>query len=168
MDDAGEDTEPLTAKWEEEQASWENVKEDPFVTQKREYVVCADTMGQDREISLEDREYLEKFTKLLAQSWEQKERDLLYQDITRQLEYLESLQVTTPKDIYDQYNEAEERAAEEKAPQLEQLKENEKLYQYELDCAKLDKIKEYLADPKIQDYFINLKEYRVFKFPIVL
>jgi len=90
----------LTQEWEEKKKSWEDVKEDPFLTTKKEYVVCADTMGQDKEISKEDREYLEDFTKLLAKSWEDKEKELLSFDIDKQLEYLESLKAE-PKDFVD-------------------------------------------------------------------
>lgn len=40
-------------------------------------------MGQDKEIAPETIKYLEEFTNLFSQSWEEREKDLLSQDIDR-------------------------------------------------------------------------------------
>lgn len=44
---ATENNEPF----EEEEKTWEEIKFAPYKTQKREFVVCLDTMGQDRQFS---------------------------------------------------------------------------------------------------------------------
>lgn len=146
----------------------EPVKESEISSVKKEYVVCADTLGQDCEINEESRKFLEDYVKLFAQSWEQKEADLLKKDIDRQIAYQHSLPANY-KDLVDNYNDQEDKAAEEKAPGFEELKEkNEKEYTFEIDCAKLDKLKELLDDKVLQEYFLNLKEFRVLKFPAIL
>jgi ribosome-associated translation inhibitor RaiA len=51
-------------------------------------VVCCDTLGQDKEISEADRKYIEQKVRLLGESWEKKEKELLSSDVDLQIEYL--------------------------------------------------------------------------------
>ena len=37
--------------YEEDEQDWEVIEYAPFRTKKEEYVVCLDTMGQDRELT---------------------------------------------------------------------------------------------------------------------
>eukprot|EP00825_Cyclidium_porcatum_P002631 TRINITY_DN1121_c0_g2_i1.p2 TRINITY_DN1121_c0_g2~~TRINITY_DN1121_c0_g2_i1.p2 ORF type:complete len:658 (-),score=176.34 TRINITY_DN1121_c0_g2_i1:285-2258(-) len=168
MEETGEDTTEFVKQFKAELEGMEEIKEGEIVTAKKEYVICGDTLGQDCEIPEETRKYLEEYSKLFSESWEKMEKSLLVKDIDRQVQYLHSLSANC-KDLVENYNDQEEKAAEEKAPQFEELKEkNEKEYTYELDCAKLDKLKEILDDKVLQEYFLNLKEYRVLKFPGIL
>ena len=41
----GEPTEEMKKTFEADKATWEDVKEDPFLTVKKEYVVCLDTLS---------------------------------------------------------------------------------------------------------------------------
>eukprot|EP00825_Cyclidium_porcatum_P010125 TRINITY_DN1518_c0_g4_i2.p1 TRINITY_DN1518_c0_g4~~TRINITY_DN1518_c0_g4_i2.p1 ORF type:complete len:668 (-),score=196.14 TRINITY_DN1518_c0_g4_i2:102-2105(-) len=168
MEEAGEDTTEFTKNFKAEMDAMEVIKESDIINDKKEYVVCADTMGQDCEITEDNRKFLEDYVKLFAQSWEQKEVELLKKDIDKQITYLHSLPANY-KDLVDNYNDQEEKSAEEKAPQFEEFKEkNEKEYTFELDCAKLDKLKELLEDKVVQEYFLGMKEFRVLRFPIIL
>lgn len=53
----------------------------PFLSIKQEFIVCMDTLGQDREvkiflnyqISIKDREHLQSLIHFFSQSWEQRE-----------------------------------------------------------------------------------------------
>lgn len=83
MEEAGEDTTEFTKNFKAEMEAIEEVKEAELVTIKKEYVVCGDTLGQDCEISEADRKFLEDYVKLFAQSWEQKEAELLRKDVDR-------------------------------------------------------------------------------------
>ena len=47
--------------------------------------MCADTLGQDREISEKDRGELVEIVKHFRDSWQQKERELLYKDVDYQI-----------------------------------------------------------------------------------
>jgi hypothetical protein len=58
---------------------------------KRDFVLCVDTLGQDREISEEDRAYVYEYTQLVARSWEDREKLALSDDIDRQIKYIEGL-----------------------------------------------------------------------------
>lgn len=66
MTEAGEDITEFEAQFKADKEAWEDVKEAEFLSVKKEYVLCADTMGQDREISEQDRKYLEDYAKLFA------------------------------------------------------------------------------------------------------
>lgn len=121
-------------------------------------------MGQDRGISSEDIAYLEDYVKLFAESWERMERKLLSDDIDRQLAYLKE----ATKERLDQLNDEEEKAEEDKKPEVDNLKDtNEKEYQYRLDSARLEKQKELLREEDIQKFIMNLANYRVIKFPAI-
>lgn len=61
----------------------EELKESDPVSMKKEYVLCADTLGQECEISEETRQYLEEYAKLYSKSWEEMEKGLLLKDIDR-------------------------------------------------------------------------------------
>lgn len=56
-------------------------EEPEFLTNKREFVVCCDTMGQDREISLEDRKWTDAVVTLFRSSWEKNETTILSTDV---------------------------------------------------------------------------------------
>lgn len=75
--------------------------------------------------------------KLFASSWERMEWKLFSDDIDRQLAYLKEAQ----KERLDQLNDEEDKAEDDKKPELDHLKEanNEKEYQYRLDSARLEK-----------------------------
>lgn len=115
----------------------EEPKEQEFLFEPKDYVVSADTMGQDRTITTEEIQYLEKYVKLFASSWENTEKKLLSDDIDRQIAYLKDVH----KERLDQLNDEEEKAEDEKKPEYDYLKEanNEKEYQYRLDSARLEK-----------------------------
>ncbi|KAL4484274.1 hypothetical protein ABPG72_006385 [Tetrahymena utriculariae] len=144
----------------------EEPKEQEFMYELKEYVVCADTMGQDRGIPAEDITYLENYVKLFAQSWENMEYKLLSDDIDRQIAYLKEV----PKERLDQLNDEEEKAEDEKKPDYDHLKEgnNEKEYQYRLDCVRLERQKELLREEDIQKYIYELAHFRILKFPGIL
>lgn len=164
------DEEALAAKHAELEQMLADYPEEPreqeFMFELREYVVCADTMGQDRAISADDIQYLEMYVKLFATSWENMERKLMSDDIDRQLLYLKDV----PKERIDQLNDEEDKAEDDKKPDFDYLKEanNEKEYQYRLDCARLERQKELLREEDIQRYILELVNYRILKFPGIL
>jgi flagellar motility protein MotE (MotC chaperone) len=51
LQESNEDTAALEADWETEKEGWQELNEPEFESIKKEYVICFDTMGKDREIS---------------------------------------------------------------------------------------------------------------------
>jgi hypothetical protein len=57
------------------------VQEVDFLYQKREFVLCVDSLGLDVEISPALRQYYYDYAVLFARKWEDMERNLLSRDI---------------------------------------------------------------------------------------
>ncbi len=78
------------ANYVEEVREWPLIKLDEFRTEEMKYVVCLDTMGQDRELTEDQKRFaldtVEKFIKI----WEKEERVALAADRDRRIEALES------------------------------------------------------------------------------
>lgn len=55
------------------------------------FVVCIDTMGQDRAISDESKEYLKDFCKNITQSWEKTSVAILKRDVLAFIEYRDNI-----------------------------------------------------------------------------
>lgn len=47
--------------------------------------MCADTIGKDNEISIKHRQFLVDLIKHFRDSWEKKEKQLLYKDVNYQI-----------------------------------------------------------------------------------
>ena len=67
-----EDVEALKEEWNNISSEWVDSKEADFLVKSREFVVCFDTLGQDKEITEEEQEYFKKYVSLFAEKWEQK------------------------------------------------------------------------------------------------
>lgn len=93
---------------------WPKIEEPPYVTQEREYVLCLDTLGQDRYFSEAEKEFALDIAKHVIACWEASEREALTKDKnlriavkTRDDEYKE-------KELVE-VNEAIDKAGEEAA-----------------------------------------------------
>ena len=84
------------------------VSEPPFGTERKQYVLCVDTLGQDRgviyiyiyifnKISEDDRLYLSNYCEYFIKCWEESERTQLSESLELHIKYISSL----PKPIED-------------------------------------------------------------------
>ena len=64
---------------------WEDLDFAPFKTHEEKYVVCLDTMGQDRQYTDEEKRFTLNTIKKFKEAWEQEERDNLIADRDRKL-----------------------------------------------------------------------------------
>jgi hypothetical protein len=53
---------------------WEEIKEPAYETREISYVVCIDTMGQDRALTESEREFVENTMKAFISAWEESEK----------------------------------------------------------------------------------------------
>ncbi|EGR33760.1 hypothetical protein IMG5_039650, partial [Ichthyophthirius multifiliis] len=132
----------------------------------KEYVLCADTMGQDRPLKQEEITYLEDYVILFANSWEEMERKILLKDVDLQIKYLQEL----PIDLIEKYDTQEAYIEEETKQQIDEMKEgNEKNYQFQIDNIKLQKLKlQICEDEDLKKHIFYLKNFRIIKFPKIL
>lgn len=63
-----------------EPKEWDKLEEKPFITKKKQYVVCLDTLGQDREFTDDQRRFVLETIKNFRGIWEEKERQNLTHD----------------------------------------------------------------------------------------
>lgn len=69
---------------------WPEIKFEPFITQKKHYVLCIDTMGQDREFSTEEKQVVLETCQKFKRCWEERERQLLIKDRDARIELMNS------------------------------------------------------------------------------
>lgn len=63
-----------------EERQWQAVEEKLFLTKHRKYVVCLDTLGQDREFTDEQRRFVLETVKNFSSIWERREQENLTKD----------------------------------------------------------------------------------------
>ena len=86
------------AEWEEEQAQikeqkiaagedyeapeedWEDIKAKAFISQEKKFVICIDTLGQDRELTDEQKRFALKTAQDFKDAWEKFENDKITAD----------------------------------------------------------------------------------------
>lgn len=73
----------------EEAKEWEKLEEKPFISKKKSYVVCLDTLGQDREFTDEQRRFVLNTIKTFKGLWEEREKQNLTNDRDHRLHELE-------------------------------------------------------------------------------
>ena len=73
---------------EEEEKVWESLEFAPFQTQEEKYVICFDTMGQDREFTDKEKVFVFNTMRKFKDLWELEERNNLTQDRDRKLAQL--------------------------------------------------------------------------------
>lgn len=93
-----EEKEKLGEPFIPEERTWPNISEKPYLTKVRKYVVCLDTLGQDRELTDEQRKFVLETVMNYSDIWERREIENLTRDRNLRLqmtdldkEYLENL-----------------------------------------------------------------------------
>jgi len=63
-----------------EERTWPVIEEKRFLTKTRKYVICLDTLGQDREFTTEERRFALDTVNNFAEIWERREAENLTKD----------------------------------------------------------------------------------------
>ena len=88
--------------------NWPEIKPKPFTTQKVKYVVCLNTLGQDREFTPEEIRFALDTAKFYRDEWQRIEKENLRRDIDRKMDNTEA------ERLYKETNEALDIAEAEK------------------------------------------------------
>ena len=101
--------------YERDEGSWPEIVSKPFSTSKVQYVVCLNTLGQDREFTAEQISFALDTVKLYRDEWERIETENLRKDIDRKLDNMEAERIYKeshePMDIAEADKRAEEAVA---------------------------------------------------------
>ena len=84
-----EEKEKLGETYVPEERSWPTITEKPFLSKPRKYVVCLDTMGQDREFTEKEKRFALETVKAFAAIWERREQENLTKDRNMRLQMIE-------------------------------------------------------------------------------
>lgn len=77
----------LTEELEEIENNWEGVPEPVFEADSKMYVLCCDTLGKDKEISKENRDFIFEFCQHFKTSWENRELKLIKEQADAFIKY---------------------------------------------------------------------------------
>lgn len=81
-----EDKEREGLEYEPEEVDWPEIKERDFIVSEENYVICMDTIGQDREFTQEEIDFTLKTIFDFKENWTETEKENLKSDITRKME----------------------------------------------------------------------------------
>lgn len=83
--EGGDDGEGMDTSVLASQRKWEEIKPRPFKTQTVQFVVCLNTLGQDRPFTPEEILFAQRTVRDFAAQWEKIERENLEQDVQLRL-----------------------------------------------------------------------------------
>ena len=106
--DRKEECDANDTEYVRDEGSWPEIKPKPFTTRKIQYVVCLNTLGQDREFSAEEVRHALDTIKNYSSEWERIEKENLRADIDRKMDNMEA------EKLYRENNEALDIAEAEK------------------------------------------------------
>ena len=75
-----EDKEAAGEVFQPTHVDWPKITEPPYATHEREYLLCIDTLGQDRMLTEEERKFAIDIAKLVIKCWEDSENEALAKD----------------------------------------------------------------------------------------
>jgi hypothetical protein len=73
---------------DEEEREWAEIPELPLETHEVKYVVCLDTLGQDREFDEDCKRFVLSTVRAFQKCWEESDKRALYADRDRKMEQL--------------------------------------------------------------------------------
>ena len=104
-----------------DEGSWAKIESKSYSTKKLQYVVCLNTMGQDREFTAEEIRFALDCTLNYKNEWERIEIKNLRADIDRKLDNMEAEKLF--KDVHEALDNAEADKRAEDATTVEEGKE---------------------------------------------
>lgn len=74
--------------FEKEEREWPTVEYAPFISTEEKFVICLDTLGQDREFSDNQKRFVLEVIQAFKKNWERAEIESLTADRDRKIERL--------------------------------------------------------------------------------
>jgi len=146
----------------EEVIEWEKFEEPPYENKEIQFVVCQDTLGQDRLFLEEEKEVTKDLVLFISKSWEEKEKSQLTEDKDLKVKFDLLTKEYVEKEI-EPLKEAMEKAVEDKVNEFEgEMTEDEKnLFISNQNFIELTKV---VTSAPISDHFFMSVKFRVIKY----
>jgi hypothetical protein len=155
--DQEQPVEEIEEEWKN--IEWPEIEEKEFEYDDRKFVLCVDTLGEDRELTEAERNYVSDLATNFVKCWEESERRQLSRDIDLYIEaqrtvnkeeFVENIASKLNEDINTQYQEDE---ADSEAKQ-----------NYKKAAIAAEFYKNKLLEEDVKKLIKSLADYRVIKF----
>ena len=144
----------------------EPLKEPEYKVKPQSFVVCLDTMGQDREFTAEEKELVTRTVKAYKQQWETREKLRLTADRKLRVEERDKDAELQEKTLQNLQEEEDKAAEETAAKQPEEMPEEDKKGQEKL--VRWNHRLKHLTSGVFKDRVLALSRYNVVKMPRVM
>lgn len=141
----------------------EEIHRKPYDFKERKFIVCMDTLGQDRAFDEQQKSYARKTVRLFRDCWQEAEEDILTHDISYKLnqqERYEDLKSKWEEEMETSFDKAKNKLTEEH--EGENLTEEENDFLEEL--AKAIAIRYRLLNDFWQNELLEMKALRIIKY----
>lgn len=134
---AKESKEAAGEVYEEEEKVWDEINFAPYQCVDEKFVVCLDSLGQDREFSLDEKRFALQTVQTFISTWEKEERDTLTADRDRKVEALR-IDPTEAAEAAQQQNDDMDKQIEEAFVEREDLAGDDELKDL---CSKQERLR---------------------------
>jgi hypothetical protein len=147
---------------QEEEIKTDNIIEAPFKTEPLKYVICIDTLGQDRVISENDKKYCIEIMKFYRSEWERSEFEALRRDVQIYINQKDEEE----QSIHDKQTEwaEEEKIAHDDALRDLDPSTSEEKKNFAVARKMLEVYRNRLLDPKTLESLLHFKKFRICKY----
>ena len=144
------------------QIEWEKIEEPPYDNLTENYLFCLDTLGQDREFSEKEKEFIRNILSFFSNTNERKEKEFLEKDKLARVES-KRLQDDFIENQYQEIQDQMANDAEEKLTntEIEIDEDNREMYK---SFFYNNELKNKLISGPLNDQLKNLVKYRIIKY----
>jgi len=159
--------------YEEEDRTWPEVEFADFETTEEKFVVCLDTLGQDREFTAENRRFVLNTVKSFREIWDQEQRDNLTKDRDDRLALLAGAQPPAEGEeevekinVYEEMDKQIEEALTERAEEFDGDEERKEMVSKQMRLTKMGEA--FLEDEHWKKELSQLTRCKVLKMPQII
>jgi len=138
---------------------WPLIEEKEFESEERKFVLCVDTLGEDRELTEEEKTYISELATNFVNCWEESERRQLSKDIDL---YIEAQKNVNKEEFVE--NMASKLNEEMSTQYQEDEADSEAKQNYKKAAIAAEFYKNKLLEEDVKKMIKSLSEYRVVKF----
>ena len=110
--------------FEPEEKEWAEIVNEDYATNAQKFVVCIDTLGQDRQLTDDQKRFALATTSKFRELWEVFEKEKVQQDIDLRIK-VNSVDKEWIAENGDQLKDAEEKATNEKIDEREDIEDDD-------------------------------------------
>jgi len=158
-----DDKEKSGEPYEPEEHHWPELKAAPFLSVEKKFVICIDTLGQDRQLTEEQKRFALKTTVDFREAWEKFEHDKLVLDRDMRMRIKEEDREYASDNV-DKLKDDEDRYVQERLTEEEDIEDEDEKNLASNKIRLEYQAKLFKDDEEIKRRFDDLKQFKVIKF----